>query len=756
MTPRWIIPCLVLFAAAPRAAEPNPDALERLLEEKVVSSASQAAETLADAPATVTVVGRTELWALGIRSIDEAVNFFSVGLFSQNGLASPETGSRGVLLSADFGNHVLVLVDGHTMNEAWDGTAYVGPGLGIPLEAIDHLELITGPGSVLYGSYAMLGVVNVVTRAGRELRAVTATASGALNPPLDEHGAPGLRLSGLGRAGRVSVTWGDGFELGSLPVDVLASLELLRHHGQDLDWRPQPGFTDTDGTASWPTNFGPNATPGTWGGRVSRSWYTEETAGLLRVRVGDLEAMVHAAMYRRGAPYFGNLTIASAFDAPESHEQDLWLDLDLRWRKALSPRAALSLRGYLDAYEYSNQARSWSWSTDGDPALTPAGVNLASFGFDDAYRAPVRWGGAEAQARVDWLGDGRFELLAGVDARLSEYSSHRRLTDLDGHLLGAYQQYQHSGWSVAPYVQQRALLGHGVSLNLGLRLDLHDAFAPQPSPRAALIWATPWNGRLRAVATTAFRVPTGYERFDSNSSWLISNPGLRPERVASVELAYEQRLGRHAIALVGFASQFRDLIRFGPAPLDLAPDGRQWYANSSELFSYGASLRVDGPLGPLRYVATVTASSTSQSDAPVVMSPAWFGNARLLWSPGEARWSLALASFFMSARPVDQAFATGADASGDSISWAGGTTAPAQVDLRAVVTGPLPGPKGLTVRLTAGGSVNAWGPYVVGPLLAPTEAGQVPQLTPMPDRLFVHAAMAWTLELAPARGSTPP
>jgi len=53
------------------------------------------------------------------------------------------------------------------VNEALFGAARFDRGAGIPMELVDHIEVILGPGSVLYGSSAMLGVINVVTKPAR-------------------------------------------------------------------------------------------------------------------------------------------------------------------------------------------------------------------------------------------------------------------------------------------------------------------------------------------------------------------------------------------------------------------------------------------------------------------------------------------------------------------------------------------------------------------------------------------------------------
>jgi outer membrane receptor for ferrienterochelin and colicins len=56
------------------------------------------------------------------------------------------------------------------------GAVRFNRGAGIPMEMVDHVEVIVGPGSVLYGSSAMLGVINVVTK---DSRAFAGTHEGA-------------------------------------------------------------------------------------------------------------------------------------------------------------------------------------------------------------------------------------------------------------------------------------------------------------------------------------------------------------------------------------------------------------------------------------------------------------------------------------------------------------------------------------------------------------------------------------------------
>src|SRR5262249_23091752 len=146
----------------------EPSDLEAALSEPIVATASKSAEDESTAPATTTTITADDLRRYGIHSLDEALNYLSLGFISQHPLHAVDVGAPGLLVTADFGEHILLLLNGHALNEQWVGTAYFERGAGIPMELIDHIEVILGPSSVLYGANAMLGVINVVTKRAAE------------------------------------------------------------------------------------------------------------------------------------------------------------------------------------------------------------------------------------------------------------------------------------------------------------------------------------------------------------------------------------------------------------------------------------------------------------------------------------------------------------------------------------------------------------------------------------------------------------
>jgi outer membrane cobalamin receptor len=730
--------------AAPDAGsdEVETGELAALLDTAVVSGPSRTQERVDDSPATVTVVTSAQLRTLGIRTVHEAMNFLSVGMVAQDPLHSVEAGARGVLFSGDYGNHFLVLIDGHAINEAWNGTAYFEQGLALPIEMIDHLELILGPGSVLYGSSAMLGVVNIVTRRADDVGRLRGTFEGALMPGQRGDGSLFVGVPGLGGSMRLSLASAWSTQLAGRPFEITAALEYYVHQGQQLEFAKQTGLTESDGTDTWPQRWSRDGEPGTWGGVTSR-YSTRVGTAWLKARWGDFTLFARGATYGRSSPAVDNFGVAVDFDGL-AFERDRFLDTELRWQRVLNPHFSVLVRAYFDDYEYLGQDQSSSWLSHGSGEL-PAGADVRSFTFLQDLHGYATWGGLEVQGTLDWLGDGRFPLMFGVDGRARRFAAENRTSTVDGEFLARDAVYDALEWQVAAYAQQRARLLPSLQLNAGVRVDTQSAFAPNVAPRGSVVWSTPWDGKVKAVVSTAFRTPSGYERFAEYTGFQVRNPDLKPERVLTGELGYEQRLGRHRLALVGFVSRFSSMVLLDT----IVVDGNELhsYQNSGEFLNVGGQGFVDGAFGRLSYGASLTvAQNVVNPGEELLASPSWFGNARLTWAFGDELPKLSALVHFSGPRLNTAAANTGVDADGNPLTWsqAARSSSP-QVELRGVLEGKVKQIPGLTLRGVVGGNLFPYSAYAVGPLNFPTSATSAPQLAPN-NRLFVLLTVGWSLD----------
>src|SRR6185436_20275000 len=86
------------------------------------------------------------------------------GMYVWNDRSYAAVGVRGLGRPESYTNRELVLLDGHSTNDDWVGSAYVGYDGRTDLADIERIEVVRGPGSVLYGTNAFSGVINIVSR----------------------------------------------------------------------------------------------------------------------------------------------------------------------------------------------------------------------------------------------------------------------------------------------------------------------------------------------------------------------------------------------------------------------------------------------------------------------------------------------------------------------------------------------------------------------------------------------------------------
>jgi len=174
--------CALTFCA--RAAESgatpkSPDLtalpIEALLEIEVpkVYGASKYEQKTTEAPSSISLITSDEFKKFGYRTLADALQSLQ-GFQVSYDRNYAFLGTRGINLG-DFNGRVLLLVNGHRVNNNLTDGAFIDTAFILDVDLIDRVEVIRGPGSVLYGNNAFLGVINVVTRTGRQINGAEAS-----------------------------------------------------------------------------------------------------------------------------------------------------------------------------------------------------------------------------------------------------------------------------------------------------------------------------------------------------------------------------------------------------------------------------------------------------------------------------------------------------------------------------------------------------------------------------------------------------
>lgn len=160
---------LVMGTNAAAQTDPDIDDLFDMdLEELTVSVASKRDEKVFDAPSVISVVTREEIFHYGARNLLDILNrvpslqFTNANLFRNNAVSV-----RGQSVQ-HYSNRILFLINGRPFRDSNSGGFNVPLFMNFPIDSISHLEIIRGPGSVLYGTNAFSSVINIITREGPE------------------------------------------------------------------------------------------------------------------------------------------------------------------------------------------------------------------------------------------------------------------------------------------------------------------------------------------------------------------------------------------------------------------------------------------------------------------------------------------------------------------------------------------------------------------------------------------------------------
>jgi len=160
--------CFVLFTAVSVFAQDLGDASLEQLGAMKVYTASKHLQSGADAPSSVTVVTADEIQRHGYRTVADVLRSVR-GFFVTYDRNYSSVGLRGFARPGDYNTRVLLLVDGHRLNDNVYDEALLGTEFPIDVNLIQQIEIIRGPASSLYGSNALFAVINVITKRGQEV-----------------------------------------------------------------------------------------------------------------------------------------------------------------------------------------------------------------------------------------------------------------------------------------------------------------------------------------------------------------------------------------------------------------------------------------------------------------------------------------------------------------------------------------------------------------------------------------------------------
>jgi outer membrane receptor for ferrienterochelin and colicins len=183
-------------SASAQDEQSSVDSFEQLMNTDftTVIGASKYEQEVTDAPASVSIVTSDDIRKGGYRTLSEILNSVR-GFYTTYNRGYSFVGLRGFSPLGDYGTRLLVLVDGHRLNDSVYEQAPIGSDFPVDIDLIDRIEVIRGPGSSLYGTNAFLAVINVITISGKDLKGGELSSSGGSYNTWTDRATGGGKLS---------------------------------------------------------------------------------------------------------------------------------------------------------------------------------------------------------------------------------------------------------------------------------------------------------------------------------------------------------------------------------------------------------------------------------------------------------------------------------------------------------------------------------------------------------------------------------
>jgi outer membrane receptor for ferrienterochelin and colicins len=496
--------------ATPPAADLAELSLEQLMEIRIekVFSASKYEQKVTRAPAAVTIVTGDEISKYGHRTMVDVMRSVR-GLYVSNDDNYSYLGTRGFLRPGDFNTRVLVLVDGHRMNENVYDSAFFGRENTIDVDLVERVEVVRGPSSSIYGSSAFFGIINIVTKRGADLQGgVVSTEVGSYETYKGR-----VTVGGAGKNGREWIFAASYFTSG----------------GRDQIYFPEFDQRISDN-------------PGAANNGVAENSDSEKALGLFsRVTLGDFSV---TGFFNERQKFVPTASYGTVFNDAREQTTDKRGYLDIKYNRELMPDLHLSGRLFYDRYHYFGDYPI-DYALPGEPSFIV--VNK-----DFAYG---EWAGAEVQ--LDARIAERHRLVLGGEFR---ENFHQDQFNYDLEPWADYLSLHKSSRTLGLYAQAEIELRSDVVLNAGVRYDEYfGSFGGTTNPRVGVIYSPTQRTTLKALYGQAFRAPNVYERTFYAAQSTV--PALRPETIRTFEAVWEQYVGSYyRFSLSGYRYNLKSLI----------------------------------------------------------------------------------------------------------------------------------------------------------------------------------------------------
>jgi len=526
----------------------------------------------------MTVLLGDDLEEKGVRTVYEALALIPGLHLSMNDYGVKKIIVRG--LGQTYCTASLkLLLNSVSMNDALNG---INSSLfDIPVEQVERIEVIRGPGSVLFGENAFAGVIDVITR--KETNKV------------------------FGRIGRYNTYEGGGVFSYTQPQD---NFNLtLNMAGWDSDGADVSSGPDRlDGTVNQDISNAPGET---------NEDHQNRTV-ILSLDIDDFSLLGQYAKVEMG-DYFGfGFTLGDPEETTVQEYRNMMLEARYEWSMGSETEARLKL-GWM---KFDQQ-----WVAE----IFPAGyLQLPDTILLDGLTETLEYTESHLYSEFDivWTGWSSHKWLAGLLVEEIEVDDSLRLINGIPEELGAAAASR-KHYSI--FAQDEYEVTDRLTLTAGLRYDDFDDAGENLTPRLAAVYRLSDRHIVKTQYAGAFRPPTFNEIYGFGAQF-AANDDIVAEIIDTFEFGYIYKGVLTEARVTLFYSKMEDLISYQYSQLE----GALQYGNSAGAEMEGVELEIDRQLTKaLKLDANISMVNTTVDDtgAEIPGTANWLGNAGVTYVP---------------------------------------------------------------------------------------------------------------------------
>ncbi|MGZ8227075.1 MAG: TonB-dependent receptor plug domain-containing protein [Methylococcaceae bacterium] len=517
-----IIALLIGFAVQPltfAANEATSTDQDDLLFQEIPSvySAAKFDQKVSKAPASISIVTADEIKKYGYRTFGDILASLK-GFYNTNDRNYGYAGVRGFGLPSDYNTRLLLLIDGHRFNDSIQESFDASEGFPLDIDAIERIEVVRGPGSSLYGSSAFFGVLNVISKRGR-----------------DQQGANVSYSYGSNDANKASISYGDRFKNG-----LEAFITGTFYDNQGYDHLYYKEFDDP---------FSNNGVSVNNDGEQAKKLMANATFG----------DFTFQGLYVNRNKNVPTASFNTLFNNPDEHTLDQSTFVELKYDHTFANQLNLKARA---SY---NQFRE----TGDFPTVDSTGGAIIN---KDLFRG--QWFRYELEASKIFWDDHRItlggEFQDNYDQFMINYDTATYIeSDTDS-----------DRWAV--FIQDEYSISQTLTLNAGVRFDYFSIFGETINPRIGLIYNPWRQSSIKLLYGTAFRGPSQYEmNYNDGGVSSLPSENLKPEKLETLELILEHYFSNHLRGELNvFHTNITDIIASTPVSGDLVQQQNSGDINS--------------------------------------------------------------------------------------------------------------------------------------------------------------------------------